>query len=393
MLSCVTGLSFRCHGEAVGIVCFKVSMKNPTYVLFPLFLALVSLKSLSSQGNESLTDKLWNLPQVYEDEENPYIQDFEFLGYVQHQMGWVDSDRGNFEDSEFRRFRLGTRTRFLREWYLFNLIDVDPVEGQFYENITLAYLTWSPFGNSLSDRKKFQITGGKLKVFFTREFIQTPKRIKTLERSLMVNYHLPEFATGGWVSGEAGDYRYMVALLSGDKEKEFSQFEHGGLFHGKLDRDYGEDWNVCLGVVLADEEQQIISGIDVGVSLSAVYNEEYKNGNFSFLGDFIATSGEGDTADTYGIILMPSWQLHNSLEFVTRLQLASASEPDGLRLQKRYERLAGDFRGENYTAGYVGLNYFIRGHHLKLMSGLEFSQMDQGAFDGHTWFLGSRMFF
>jgi phosphate-selective porin OprO/OprP len=208
-----------------------------------------------------------------------------------------------------------------------------------------------------------------------------------------VNYHLPEFSTGGWVSGEVGNYRYMAALFSGDQHDEFSRFEHGGLFLGKLDRDFGQDWNVCLGMVLADDKQQIISGIDLGLSFSAVYNEDYRNGRFSLLSDFIATSGEGDTADTYGIVIMPSLQLHQSLEFVTRLQVASSSEPDGLRLQKRYERLAGDFRGKNYTAGYAGLNYFLRGHHLKVMGGVEFSQMDHGAFDGHTWFLGTRFYF
>ena len=351
------------------------------------------MPSLSSQEDASQVDHLWSLPKVYEDEENPYVQDFEFLGYVQHQMGWVDSEKGHFEESEYRRFRLGTRTRFLRDWYLFSLFDVEPEEGRFYKNITLAYLTWSPFGNSLADRKKFQINGGKVKVYFTREFTQTPKVIKTVERSLMVNYHFPEFATGGWVSGEARDYRYMAALFSGDKHDEFSRFEQGGLFLGKLERDFGEDWNVSLDLVLADEEQQIISGIDVGLSLSAEYNPKYSNGNFYFMGDLIATSGEGGQADTYGIVLMPAWQLHKNLELVTRLQLASSSEPGGLRFQKRYGRLAGDFQGENYTAGYAGLNYFIRSHHLKLMGGLEFARMDQGAFDGHTWFLASRMYF
>ena len=275
---------------------------------------------------------------------------------------------------------------------MFNLVDVDPVGGPFYENITLSYLTWSPFGNSLADRKRFQISGGKQKVYFTREFSQTPKVIKTIERSLLVNYHLPQFATAGWVSGTTGEYRYMLGLFSGDKEDEFSRFEDGGLCLLKLSRDFGDDWNTDLDLVFVDNEQEIISGIDWGLSFSVEYNPDYSNGNFYFMADLIATGG-GEQADTYGIILMPVWQLHKNLELVTRLQFASASEPDGLRLQKRYERLAGDFRGENYTAGYAGLNYFLRGHHLKLMGGLEYAKMDQGAFDGHTWFLGVRTYF
>jgi len=367
-------------------------MKKTYFSAFFIF-TLASWQSLSSQEEESLTDKLWNLPQVYEDEENSYLQEFEFLVYAQPQVAWVDSDNGYFEDSGFRRFRIGTRTRFLREWYMFSLVDVDPVDGPFYENITLAYLTWSPFGNSLSDRKKFQISGGKQKMNFTREFTQSPKVIKTVERSMLVNYHFPQFATGGWVSGAMGDHRYMVAIFSGDKEDEFSRFEDGGLCLVKLSKDIGKDWNVDLDLVLADDEQEVISGINWGFSFSAEFNPDYSNGNFYFLGDLIATIGKENQADTYGVVLMPAWQLHKKLEFVTRLQLASSSEIDGLRLQKYYERLAGDFRGENYVAGYAGLNYFIRGHNLKLMGGLEYAKMDPGVFDGHTWFLALRTWF
>ena len=358
-----------------------------------LAILMLTVASVYSQEEPSLVDKLWELPQVYEDEENSYFQEFEYLVYAQPQVAWVDSDNGYFEDSGFRRFRIGTRTRFLREWYMFNLIDVDPVDGPFYENITLSYLTWSPYGNSLSDRKKFQISGGKQKVNFTREFTQSPKIIKTVERSMLVNYHFPQFATGGWVSGAMGDHRYMVAIFSGDKEDEFSRFEDGGLCLVKLSKDIGKDWNVDLDLVLADDEQEVISGINWGFSFSAEFNPDYSNGNFYFLGDLIATIGKENQADTYGVVLMPAWQLHKKLEFVTRLQLASSSEIDGLRLQKYYERLAGDFRGENYVAGYAGLNYFIRGHNLKLMGGLEYAKMDPGVFDGHTWFLALRTWF
>ena len=161
----------------------------------------------------------------------------------------------------------------------------------------------------------------------------------------------------------------------------------------KLGKDIGQDWNVDLDLVMADDDQQIISSINWGLSLSAEYNPDYSNGNFYFLADLIATIGKENQADTYGLVFMPAWQLHKKLEFVTRLQLASSSEIDGLRLQKYYERLAGDFRGDNYVAGYAGLNYFIRGHNLKLMGGIEYAKMDPDAFDGHTWFFAVRTWF
>lgn len=43
--------------------------------------------------------------------------------------------------------------------------------------------------------------------------------------------------------------------------------------------------------------------------------------------------------------------------------------------QRRYERPAGLTTGDTYQAAYAGLNYYIAGHRLKLMNGLEYSEM------------------
>jgi hypothetical protein len=59
--------------------------------------------------------------------------------------------------------------------------------------------------------------------------------------------------------------------------------------------------------------------------------------------------------------------------------------------------LTGGGRGETYHAGYLGLQFFIHGDNLKLMSGVEYARLDGGGnggdFDGWTVFSGVRVSF
>jgi predicted porin len=69
------------------------------------------------------------------------------------------------------------------------------------------------------------------------------------------------------------------------------------------------------------------------------------------------------------------------LQLVGRYQIAASREDRGLRAQRRYERPAGLDRGELYQAGYVGADYYLSAHRLKLMVGLEYAWLD----DGDVW--------
>ena len=99
--------------------------------------------------------------------------------------------------------------------------------------------------------------------------------------------------------------------------------------------------------------------------------------------------------------MIPSVYIADGLQLVARYQFANADGNDGLRVQSRYERLAPELtdggRGDQYQAGYLGLNYYLYGHKLKLMTGIEYASMqgeaDGGDYEGWTWFTGVRMFF
>ena len=79
--------------------------------------------------------------------------------------------------------------------------------------------------------------------------------------------------------------------------------------------------------------------------------------------------------DAFGINIQPGYFLTEKLQLATRYQLAVADAENGLQPQRRYERSAGLNNGELYQAGYAGLNYYIAGHRIKLMNGIEYANM------------------
>ena len=75
--------------------------------------------------------------------------------------------------------------------------------------------------------------------------------------------------------------------------------------------------------------------------------------------------------------------------------IGGAANPDGLSLPSRYEGASDttDGSGNTYTSAYLGINYYIYGHKLKLMNGVEYSHLGGGDYDGFTFLSGLRFSF
>jgi phosphate-selective porin OprO/OprP len=97
---------------------------------------------------------------------------------------------------------------------------------------------------------------------------------------------------------------------------------------------------------------------------------------------------------------MTTYSFTEKLQLISVLELAGSRDENGVILPTRYEALSpgvGDKKGDAYFASYAGLNYYIDGHRLKLMSGVKYSHLDGGPgggdFNGWTWLAGLRMAF
>ena len=101
------------------------------------------------------------------------------------------------------------------------------------------------------------------------------------------------------------------------------------------------------------------------------------------------------------------WLLEDRLEAVARYHYQGAENREGIRLYSRYARIAGAAAnedidllaggyGDQQHALYLGLNWLLCGHQLKLMAGVELEQLKSGStevYEGLTYWLGLRHFF
>jgi len=104
------------------------------------------------------------------------------------------------------------------------------------------------------------------------------------------------------------------------------------------------------------------------------------------------TAGLGNrNGDAFGLNLQPGWFLTDKWQVVGRYQYARSDGDRGLRAQGRYERLAGMTTGDEYQAGYIGLNHFLAGYRVRMLYGVEYASL--GGRDCWTAAVMFRFFF
>ncbi|HAA87431.1 MAG TPA: hypothetical protein DCE22_04190, partial [Verrucomicrobiales bacterium] len=75
--------------------------------------------SSSKDGSLNSLEDLWDIPHLYSDSDSSLINDLKLVGRYQWQYADLNSDQGDWSDSETRRFRLGTEAKvFGGDWKL-----------------------------------------------------------------------------------------------------------------------------------------------------------------------------------------------------------------------------------------------------------------------------------
>jgi phosphate-selective porin OprO/OprP len=125
---------------------------------------------------------------------------------------------------------------------------------------------------------------------------------------------------------------------------------------------------------------------------------DLEKGRFSVVPQFAYGEQIAGKGDVYSFQIMPGYKITDKLEFLVRYQLGVASESNGITTLNRQQKTVGSFTGDTYNACYLGLNYYIYGHRLKLMFGEEYARLSGGTgpnagYNGWTTLVGLRMFF
>ncbi len=338
---------------------------------------------------------------------NRNIKDLQIRGRVQTQFGYtdVDNDVGSDDYSTFevRRARIGLR-------------------GTLFQNVRAQVEANLVPGEDLSMRSAFlqlreqdipHIKVGYDKPWFGFEENTSSAEILTVERTLIGNTLAPGPVTGLGVEHSLG----ILGLRGGiytDRDNRNADGTSDYLFN--VSAEVTLDEMVGEGNALRIRADYLNSD-DPGGNAGGTFDDAYslsvhaKAGSFDFRAEYML--GDKDGNEISGWYIMPSLYLTEKLQAVVRLEMTESDRAGGLNSQSRYVRRApgaslgaveatddtpavNPFRGDDYQAIYVGLNYYFANHSNKLMAGVELSTMKNtsgGDLDATTAFTAWRMLF
>lgn len=294
----------------------------------------------------------------------------------------VGGTGNDFEGYQHRRFRPAIKLKMAHGLSFYgevNIADGDTVgDGPFVNDWEALYVEW--------EQDAFWVRVGKQKQDFTIEDTESSKRIKTVERSAIVNetagarpwgavfgieFLGMEHAFGGWLYGsDAGSPQWI-------------DFDSNGGFSYNLDIAAAEHTNVRFDYVYADNA----GGFEGSEGSAAVgYGPEYEHafslgtesefGPFGLIVNGVAaqnrSAGGGIPAgnDTWGAYVIPSYNLTEDLQLVFRYGYMDEGR------EQRPQRFDRRLPVSNYHSFYGGFQYFICGDKLKVMAGYEYAEGD-----------------
>jgi phosphate-selective porin OprO/OprP len=364
-------------------------------------------RSEEADAFKSLMDDAWDKVVLYKNPDNPYIQKLAFTGRAQVDFATIEGEGDpaagvtdknlSYDYGGWRRLRGGLKATVFNDFTLHAEADFNPDEAPVYQKLTDVYIGWKPC-------EAFEIKAGKQGMGFTLDGTTSSKELITIDRNNLSNnlWFTNEYAPGVTVSGKIDKWAYTAGVFSqGEEDGEFGNFDAGTSWLASLGYDLSgftgaKESIVALNYVFNEEtpsNPSLFTNRSLGNILSLNYR--YEKDAFGFRGDISYGDGFLGQSDMWGFVLMPYYNINDKLQAVFRYTFIESDSNNGVRFA-RYESEAVGNRGDQYQEAYLGLNYFIYGHKLKLQTGLQYVSMrdkadDGGAFDGLAWTTGIRL--
>ena len=351
----------------------------------------------STAGKEpSVYDRIWQpLTQLYRNDRNPVVQQVLFTGRFQHDFAMVDSDQGDQDESNVRRVRLGPKITFLHDYLFHAEVEVNPQErNPFYMRFTDLYVQWSK-------TPSLAVTVGKHSLPFTQEGATSSKELITIDRSNLANniWFTQEYMPGVSVSGKTAPWTYRAGVYSsGAANREMGEFNGGYFTLGALGYDFGKTLGVKEALVTGNyvyQHPDVNNTFTQQLGHIGSLNLKLEADRWGLRSDLAMGDGYLGQSDLWGVMAMPFLNVTDKLQAVGRYTFLSSADPNGLRLAT-YENRVVRTRGDEYNEIYLGANYFLYGHKLKVQTGVQWADMndsaaDGGAYSGVSWTTGLRM--
>ncbi len=323
-------------------------------------------------------DTLWHIPDVYHSDSNSMVQDFAFIGRYHGQYWYASSDGNHEADWENRRMFLGFKTSLFNHFTLESQFAIAEDFDPFYDGLYVTFLEWENHEGSAS------VSAGRLDFLYTGlERSNSSKRLVTIERSVLVNQVMPGEVVGFHGTAQGREISWHGGVFSGSIEDEFTDFDGGlaatagvsislPLFHDSGDIHLEYLYND------GDELNNAFEPYDHIVSLW----HQGQSGPWGSGIDLTLASGLDDNSDLFGFTLLPTRDFASDvfiggdqLQLAGRYHFASSDQDQGLSFNRRYEQSVTSGKGDRYQSFYLGINYLLYSHKLKMMAGAEYFEM------------------
>lgn len=357
-------------------------------------MALALAPAVQAEDSTDAFDRIWSLAKLYENADNPVLQELSFVGRAHVDFYHYDSNLGDNTDWNFRRLRLGLRARMFEDFIVRGEINADANNADpFYTHLTWAYIGYEP-------SRAFNLRAGKLYIPYTFDGNTSSTRLFTIDRSaIATNFWIPlAYVPSISVSGTTDTWTYQAAVISnGTPSREFGNFDASFALVGSLGYDFKEAVNsdralLRLEYVYQDPTDKPIEMRPTEHLVSL--NGEYRQGPYGIAADLTMSQDFGDRGDMLGFMLMPYYDIvPDRWQVVGRYTYVESDSPTGVRLG-RYLSETGA-RGDELHELYAGVNRFIYGHRLKVQCGLTYTWLNRPLaddLDGFGATIGLRAF-
>lgn len=323
---------------------------------------------------DTLGERWDNLGRLYKDDENDILQELWVLGRYHGQYHWAEGSAGDSEAFETRRFRVGGQAKLFEKLTLHAQMVSGSDFEPFYNGFTELWAQWA-FSPA------FALTLGQQKHRFTHDRNVSSRYINYLERSMLTNMFGADYTPAVTLLGKINKLTYYTGLFSNatgtNMGDAFTRLDSGysvlAAAYYDLGKPLGWDTAHLYFSYLhsdANENATNLDRFDDGIASAFIFTDN------SLAVVTEVTAGLGSEAgDAVALNFQPSYFITDKLQLAARYQIATSNDEKGLRSQRRYEREAGLPSGDLYQAAYLGLDYYIAKHRLKIMTGLEYATM------------------
>ncbi len=332
----------------------------------------------------SVYDTIWDSLTLVDNKEASVVQKLAVVGRLQGDAVSFHSEDNNYDDFDWRRFRLGLKATVFNDFTIHAEMDGDMNDvdedswDQFYGRLTDAYVGWKACDEA-------SIKVGKQSAGFTLDGATSSKKLIVPERSIVAEnlWFTTEYFTGASVSGKIEDWSYNVGGFSASKEKEFGHFESGYFALLSAGRKVGEKGELRLDYVYNDPDYTGVNknpDYTVGTKnlehVAALVYKQMLSEKVGLWCDVAGATGieSKGQSDLLGVDVMPFYNISDSLQAVFQYAaVTSLDNQSDVKMSRYAGKNSGGDKVETAHNFLLGFNWYLYGHKLKWQNAIEYN--------------------